>query len=474
MYLKPFLNKNKDLPFILLGHFSFIALFALALFFYKERVLFADSAFQFFKIINYEKINIEAARYGAILPQLPVLLAIKLGVSLKYLTVLYSASFIFLYYVVFVCCLHWFKNTAAALSVIVVLTLCIAQSFFHPVTETHQSLVYSILLYSILQYRNYRHYIVQYILATIVLVVSFLAHPVALYTNTFIIGYTAIANKQLKQLKPYLLLLLVAGMALAKILLTNENSYEGKFFSEVLNSPAIILSLPKVYSTTFFIGRLDGLYFWVTTLELGLIIILIFRKKYSILIWQVGSLCIFMIITLLTYNKGDSTIMMERAFMPLALFVAIPLLNEITKEKRFINYKLALLSFVIAISVNRLYQQGNEFRKRTAFNQNMMQKTAQFPNRKFIMESGSIQTHFITFWSHSFETLILSTISDGIPTQTIYPANNVEELTKYTSTATDVFLGANFWLEWGITDLNPKYFKLPNNLPYKVVKIEDL
>jgi hypothetical protein len=474
MYRNPRLKTNTDFPFIILGHISFILLFAFALFFFKERVLFSDSAFQFFKIINYEKINIEASRYGAILPQLPVLIAIKCGISLKHLTILYSASFVLIYYLVFLLCLHWFKNIAAALSVILVLTLCVSQSFFHPVTETHQSLVFSVFLYAILQYNEYRHSIVQYLLAVAVISTSFLAHPVALYTNTFIIGYTALENKQLKLAKPYLLLMLVVSMAVAKVLLTSENSYEGKFFSEIINSPSIILDLPKVYSTQFFIGRLNGLYFWVTILEIILIVKFISSKNFTVLIWQLGTLTIFQVITLLTYNKGDSTMLMERAFMPLALFVSIPLLKEIFANKQYMIYKFVFLAVVISLSLTRIYKQGNSFRTRTEFNQEMLRKTAQFSNRKFIIESGSIQKHFNTFWSHSFETLILSTISEEVPTQTIYPANNIHQLTKYTEDATDVFLGADFWLEWGIKDLNPRYFELPTHLPYKVVKIEDL
>lgn len=474
MYRNKLSKTNTDLPFIILGHISFMVLFAFALFFYKERVLFSDSAFQFFKIINYEKINIEASRYGAILPQLPLLIAIKFGVSLKYLTVLFSASFVLLYYLVFICCLHWVKNIAAAISVILVLTLCICQSFFHPVTETHQSLVFSVLLYAILQHKEYRHSIVQYLLAVVVIAMSFLAHPVALYTNVFIIGYTAFDNKQLKSAKSYLLLILVVGMAFTKVLLTNENSYEGKFFSEILNTPSIILNLPKVYSTQFFIGRLSGLYFWVVLLELILIVKFIYSKKFTALIWQLTTFTFFLIITLLTYNKGDSTVLMERAFMPLALFVSIPLLKEIFEYKQYMIFKFALLAIVISLSFNRVYKQGNKFRERTEFNKEMLRKTAQFSNRKIIIESASIQKNIHVFWSHSFETLILSAISDEIPTQTIYPASNIDELSKYTEGATDVFLGADFWLEWGIKDLNPKYFELPTHLPYKAIKIEDL
>jgi len=166
---------------------------------------------------------------------------------------------------------------------------------------------------------------------------------------------------------------------------------------------------------------------------------------------------------------------MERAFMPLALFVSIPLLTEILKNyNRFNTFKLIFLTGIILLSLNRIYLQGKTFRERTRFNQELLAKTSRFPNRKFIIESSELQKHYITYWSYSFETLMLSSITANIPTQTIFPANDLSKLTKYTDGAKDVFLGADFWLEWGINDLNQRYFNLSQELPYKIVKIEDL
>jgi hypothetical protein len=70
---------------------------------------------------------------------------------------------------------------------------------------------------------------------------------------------------------------------------------------------------------------------------------------------------------------------------------------------------------------------------------------------------------------------MLSSITENIPVQTIFPANDPEGLKKYTDeNVKDVFLGAEFWLEWGIDNLNQKYFKLSKELPYAVVKIDEL
>ena len=467
------LTDNKNQPLLLLGHLSFIVLFIFSVYFFKERIIFSDTAFQFFKIVNFEKINIEASRYGAILPQILLLVAMKLGFGLKWLTIIYSVSFILLYYLIFICCTHLLKNTPAGLAVVLVLILNISQSFFHPVTETHQSLVFSVLFYAILQYSGFRNSVVQFLLALAVIVWSFFTHPIAIYPLTFVLGYVAIDKKQLHSVKPYALLFFIVILALAKVLLTNENSYEGKFFSQFINSPSMIFDLPNLASTAFFIKRLGGLYFWLGILEIILLIVLIQHKKYAKLFWQLTASGFFLAITLLTYSQGDSDMLMERAFMPLALFVAIPLLKETMDSHKYRMYKIAFLAIIIALSLNRIFQQGKTFQKRTEFNQNLLTQTAHFPNKKFIVEKSEIDKHIITFWSHSFETLILSTITKDIPTQTIYPAHNSEELSQYTA-ANSVFLGANFWLEWSIESLNKEYFELPENSSYKIVEIDQI
>ncbi|MBN2818840.1 MAG: hypothetical protein JXP36_07715 [Bacteroidales bacterium] len=468
-------DKKIDSILTLSGHFFFFILLLFSVYFYKERIFFSDSSFYFFKIVNFEKINVEAFRYGAILPEIPVLLSMKLGVGLKWLTVIYSTSFILLYYLVFLCCVYLFKNVSAGFAVIFVLILCIGQSFFHPVTETHQSLVFSVLVYAILQYSGFRYSLIQYLLATAIIILAFFAHPVAIYPLIFIIGFVAIDKKQLHSLVPYVLLFIVGGLALGKVLLTNENSYEGKFFLELLKSPDTILNLPHAYSTKFFITRIFGLYIWLAILAFILIIYFILQKEYIKLVWQLAASVFFLTITLLTYNQGDSDMLMERAFMPLSLFVVVPLFKEtIENIGKLKILKFAFLTVIIIISLSRIYQQGMVFKSRMAFNKELLTKTAQFPNRKFIIPKSELDKHILTFWSYSIETLLLSGVAKDIPNQTIYSDNNLEGFNKYTTNPNGTFLGPNFWLEWKMESLNPKYFNLPVDKPYRIVSLKEL
>ncbi len=473
---KPFeikIGKEKQ-SFLLIAYISFGILFFFSFIFFRERIVFSDPAYQLFKILTFKEINIEASRYGAILPQLPVLLGMKLGLSLKVLTIIFSLSYMLLYFLVFIVCTHFLRNIAAGLSIVLVLILNVSESFFHPVSETHQALVFAILVFAILHYPGFRYSFVQFLLAASAIALAFFTHPIAVYPLVFVIGYVTIDKKQFRSIMPYALIILVGALTIGKLILTETESYEGKFFSQLLHSFSMNFSLMELKSASFFVHRIHRLYFWVLLLEIGLVVLFIHKKKYKELIWQLACTGLFFGITFLTYSHGDAEMLMERAYMPFALFVAVPLLNEMMDIKGYSLLKAIALMVVIGFSFNRIYGQGEVFQKRTSYNLELLKKTARFPNRKFVVKKSDLQKHILVSWTHGFEMIILSALTEDMPTQAIYAASDDEDLSKYIDEPNNIFLGTNFWLEWGVQHLNQSYFVLPRDTAYKFIDIEIL
>jgi len=91
---------NKHILF--LGLKSFFILFFLSIFFYQERVIYFDTAFQLFKIINFQDFNLEAHRYSTLITQVPVLLGLKIfHLPIKWLMIILSASYILIFFIVY-------------------------------------------------------------------------------------------------------------------------------------------------------------------------------------------------------------------------------------------------------------------------------------------------------------------------------------------------------------------------------------
>ena len=130
------------------GHLFFLAYFLMALFYYKEIMLYSDNAFQCFKLVNFGTFNVEASRYSTFFVQLIPLVAVKLHLPLKIILPLYSVSFPVLYYSVYLLCVYGIGSDAAGILMILTLSLCTRQSFYYAFTETFQALVYCVLFYA--------------------------------------------------------------------------------------------------------------------------------------------------------------------------------------------------------------------------------------------------------------------------------------------------------------------------------------
>jgi len=70
--------------------------------------LYSDTYFFSFKIITFEKFNIEAGRYTSFLSQIIPLILIKLHVGLKAFLIGYSVSIVLVFYGIFLLCLYSF------------------------------------------------------------------------------------------------------------------------------------------------------------------------------------------------------------------------------------------------------------------------------------------------------------------------------------------------------------------------------
>ncbi len=105
------------------GHIFFLVLLLFSVFFYRERMLYSDPAFFSFLVIDGNDYSVALGRWGTVLSQAIPLFALQHGVSLEHFLQLYSASFILVYYLVFLIIHYGFKNASG--SWMLILSLCL-------------------------------------------------------------------------------------------------------------------------------------------------------------------------------------------------------------------------------------------------------------------------------------------------------------------------------------------------------------
>jgi hypothetical protein len=321
-------------------------------FFCLERVLYADSAYQFFKIINFEKFNIEAGRYSAILTEIIPLLAVKLGVDLPILILSFSVSFVLIYYLVYLVCVYFFKDLSAGILLLFLLVLGIRSSFFHPVTETHQGIVYSGLFIAwvfnmFVFHGSFIRKFFRMLIGLVIITLCYFSHPVTFFLLVYIIGYFIIDNKKWKDYRVYLILIFIFLIYSIKVFTTPSNSYEGQYFASIPDSIRMVKNISTHQSFKFFIQNIHHLYFLHIIISLAVIIYYLIRKMFLKLSYYFIAILAFLMITVITYYQGDSPMAMEKNYMPLNLFVCLPFVKEILfdlKKAEILKFLIELLS----------------------------------------------------------------------------------------------------------------------------------
>ena len=456
------------------SHIFFLILALMAGFFYMERILYADSAFQFFKIINFEKFNIEAGRFSAVLTQVIPILAVKMGADLKLLILSYSVSFVLIYYLVYLACVYIFKDQSAGILIIFLLVLGIRSSFFHTVTETHQGLVYSglFLAWMYNSFTNHGSLIREgksLAIGFSIIILCFFSHPVTFLILVYIIGYFLIDLKKWKDYRIYSILVFIFLIYLIKFLITPSDSYEGQYFTGISDSFRILKNVFQTQSFRFFIHNIYHLY--IPHLIISLIVILFYlkRKLFLKLSYYILAILAFLFITFISYYQGDSPMAMEKNFMPLNLFVCLPFVKEILWDlKKGQLLKFIFVIIIIGVSLYNICTESTIYRSRISYLGHMMNYSEKFTGEKFLIAKKDIDMDRIIIpWALSVETLLYSSLESADSTKTFFISEDPYKL-NFDRKDPDLFLCTDFWLNWNSKELNRKYFRLKEGR-YRVI-----
>lgn len=445
------------------GHVFMFFLLFMSVYFYAERALFYDSAFQFFKLINTESYNIEADRWSAILVQSLPLLAIKLGFSLKSILILGSFSYVFIGYLVFIINTYVLRNTVAGIAVLFLYTACIRESFFYCVTELPVGMLFVTTFYAWLFYphKTGKHVpIILYVsVAVCILLVCFFFHPMTFFPVIFIIGFYLLHTK--KYTSPALISILLFTLLIytSKMFFTSSDSYEGNLFSQLTDAPMLLMHLFSLDSTSFFAHRFFSLYLICNILSCLVAAYYAATKKWLLLTWFLLNYGGFLLVCFITFNKGDSHVAMEKYFMPVSFLIAIPFLHEIVSAKRFKLIGFAICFVVFSRGVYGIWYASDYFTKRLAYVDRLISVAQAHSANKLVVFKEDINENYTT-WACALETLLRSATNKNLPQTTVYLIHK-NELAEMDLSSPTLFLYVPFDRNFNIDALNKHYFKLP-------------
>ncbi|MCC6938336.1 MAG: hypothetical protein IT226_08955 [Flavobacteriales bacterium] len=439
--------------YIALGHVLFAALGVLAWMHWRERTLQLDSACQIFKWIQDDGLQIEAHRYTAVLPQLLVKLFAGAGASLKTLLLTASLAHVLLPWMIYSVIVHVLRRPWIGIAMAVAAVLCTRLAFYGVVLEVNYLLSYPFLFAAFLAAHAEdpdRRWPKVFALGSLILVL--LVHPVGSIVALFIVTLYFIGATERGWL--VVLAVIIIGWALFGRMILPPTGYEQGLYGAVWEGLGSLRRGADQPALDFLLGHTWAYtthYMALWALLAVLTVVLVRKRSWAMLALVWVGMIGFILLNITAYHKGESAMMMEKNFLPLAVMVALPLVMEVGKW----NTRSQFLSWIPFALVLFLQFRGMSFASREVHErlfllEELVSKARSDGAGKALVETHELDTWGLHIhWALGYETILISAVDHPENATVIY--------------ATDKqLLGAPIVSHsFPITDLDPQWFRVP-------------
>jgi hypothetical protein len=239
---------------------------------------------------------------------------------------------------------------------------------------------------------------------------------------------------------------------------TDTNSYEGQFFSQITEFPELIKQLDSNYTFHYFKYTINTTYhIYLIVFVLGVCIMILRKRFLDILFYSLFPVG-FVLFTVLIYHQGDSDLMMQRAFLPLGFFIAVPIFNQfelhqniIIKSTQFIFVFLIYFACFWIISF-----QGNVMKKRFVY---MDELHTKFNTSRMYLNCKDVDMNRVGVqWSFCLESLLYSSANYGKNKSYMIAVYNDIELKREEIFSDKVLISHESFGRINFSDLDNRYY----------------
>jgi hypothetical protein len=451
--------KDKSLQFWIV-QICYIALIALAIVFYQER-LASDTSYYFFKSLNSQFFHIEHDRYVLAIAELPVVLFSNLHLPLKYIAIVFSVWHLLFFYIIGFITYKIDKNANAWFLLLCVQTIGIVYGFIAPIFEQFYGTALAVLFYVLL--RKYRllnwplRIFLMFLFAMVIL-----SHPFNAVLLVFMLAMDFTTYKSFKKYWPFLIL--IPLYILFKKL--NASTYENDKMNWIFD-----LEHNKTYQLLFQPEHLylKARFFWYYYKE----VIVLFSLTWGYFIWSkqyfkwiVFTLFFFGSLLLInfSYNIEAYSGYYEQVYFLIVPIVVVPFVFEVWNAIKHKTVLLGLGFLSLIMFGYRMNQQVNyakAFQQKRNLTKQWVSMAQNMPGCKFYIPYENFKAHSqYVDWDMPYYSLLYSAMH-GYPKQvTIFPTE--EEPNKLLETPEHAYWFRGGELE-NVSTLNSYYFKLCNS-----------
>ena len=436
------------------GLLVYLALLVMSVLFYLERMVFLDEAFALFHLVKDGGFVIQIFRFGDALAQLPPVVACKLGASLRTITLAYSIGFMLVPIACYLVCGAVLRQYMLALVILLINVLFAAHSFYWPIAQTPQGISLIIVLLALLWGKDthtIRSHTTLMAIALLITIVFF--HPLMTLCMLYAIVFFMLRQEEGMH-KPLLYRagLVFAGIFIIKMLFFRVQ-YEQHSLSGLKN---IILLFPHyldTYTNRQFLAGLPTLYYWIPIAFIIILTIQLRHRRYLQAGLSVVSIVGYLALVNTCYPNADTPpAYLEALYLPLALFLALPLIFDVLPAIGP-RYAAVLLPIIMATGCYRIYATHAVYTHRLDTERSILQR---YGHKKMIARPTRADALALQMlWGTPYEFWLLSTIENGYSASIILddaPAQRPWAAEKKTALIVN-------WNIFDYKDLDPRYFR---------------
>jgi hypothetical protein len=500
-----------------LGHATFAVLTLMAFSFFKERTLILDASLQSYHILKNNDFAIQVNRFGAAMTQIFPLMASRLGGSLRTILMAYSLGFVLVHWLMFWICDRVLKQKEMAFAIVLFNVLLVNNTFYWAQNEVIQAISLGFVFWSLLLRRGsfaaFRWFDYPLTLGILITLVFF--HPLMLFpfafTSAYFLSFKLQADSYKKQAASYaskslslpLLAVSLFGFFAISFLKNNlmPNFYDTTTSTRIVLHETLlnfVLRITEIPSYKDFMSHLWSDFALLPIVLTALTVFYLIKKSILklLLIWL--SLIVYILIVMISYREGGSWFHIESQYLPMSIFLIVPLIWEFIPEISDFKFQISriseamnvhsgiiktgnlttkTLSIILTIAVIfrlvDIYLTHDFYEKRTAYIGELLDKTKKLNGNKFAVEERLIdKNRLLQSWGLAYETLNYSALKSPDSIRTIVVFADLNAIMTQ-SNDPKVFKGT--FKDVAFQKLNQRlFYQIDTINPYKLLEEKDL
>lgn len=463
-------NKSLKVPAQLVPVLS-VVLLAGSIFFYRERMLFIDGPHVLFRIINDKKLFISDYRYGAFITQLFPLAGAKLHLPLRWLMLLYSASFCFFYLITSLLLVHLFRNYKLAILFGLYLTLFASATFYWPNNEVHQGVAWLFLAWGTLFFMA-NNKVSAFITFPIIAALFYLAiftHPLLMIITAYLWIFHWLYKKEWP-FSPVQSIVYSAVLLIIIYLKYRQGLHDGYDSSKFDTITGFNFhQLKKIFSSPelkFFVKSCFTNYWAFLILFVAGIISLARERKIALLVLTLAASGGYLLLICIAFPDATAKyrFYMESEYMPLVVLGCTPFVYCTLPG---INHArvATLLALIFVSRLIYIASAAPVFTSRIVILDNILDKMKEKNLAKVIIKEPAPQpdSALVLNWGAAVESFCLSALEGHTPQRTFLFSDEAQ-LKSLNTNSKDTFLGC--WEKRPISQLNSRYFQFDTTATY--------